>query len=130
MAATIGSLFAAALSVVSADIVPALRSRPAHDDADEKPRPGPLLGALVLGGLVLVAFILADVRNTHTRDIDGLLGALLGFGSAQIALVPLVLMPLLAGSTRFGRAAPGRIPASICSTTLTRASPFLLPRTH
>jgi hypothetical protein len=97
-AATIGSLFAAGLCVVRSDVVPALRSR-SGGSADEGPARTPLIAGLIFGGLVLVTFIVAD--RVGTADSAGLLGAMLGFGSAQIALAPLVLVPLLAGRTRF-----------------------------
>jgi hypothetical protein len=99
-AATIGSLFAAGLCVVRSDVVPALRSRPATGgSADEGPARTPLIAGLIFGGLILVTFVVAD--RVSTADSAGLLGAMLGFGSAQIALAPLVLVPLLAGHTRF-----------------------------
>jgi hypothetical protein len=97
-AATIGSLFAAGLCVVRSDVVPALRSR-SGGSADEGPARTPLIAGLIFGGLVLVTFVVAD--RVGTADSAGLLGAMLGFGSAQIALAPLVLVPLLAGRTRF-----------------------------
>ena len=97
-AATIGSLFAAGLCVVRSDVVPALRSR-SGGSADEGPARTPLIAGLIFGGLVLVTFAVAD--RVGTADSAGLLGAMLGFGSAQIALAPLVLVPLLAGRTRF-----------------------------
>jgi hypothetical protein len=105
-AATIGALFAAALSVVSADLVPTSRSE-ADDSQDRKPARTPLLSALVLGALVLATFVAADMIGPHTLDTNGLLGALLGVASAQIVLVPLILMPLLAGSGRFATVTPG-----------------------
>jgi hypothetical protein len=97
-AATIGSLFAAGLCVVRSDIVPALRSR-SGGTADEGPARVPLIAGLIFGGLILVTFVVAD--RVGTADSAGLLGAMLGFGSAQIALVPLVLVPLLAPRARF-----------------------------
>ena len=101
-AATIGALFAAGLSVVQGDIVPALRSRSEADsNADEEPARMPLIAGLIFGGLVLATFLLADRGGAQSVDSTGLLGAMLGFGSAQIALVPLVVVPLLAGRTRF-----------------------------
>ena len=97
-AATIGALFAAGLCVVRSDVVPALRAR-SGGSADEEPARTPLIAGLIFGGLVLVTFVVAD--RVGTADSVGLLGAMLGFGSAQIALAPLVLVPLLAGRTRF-----------------------------
>jgi hypothetical protein len=110
-AATMGSLFAAGLCVVSCDIVPTLQSQSASaagGTADERPARATLIAGLVIGFLVLATFLLADMRAEHTVGIAGLLGAMLGFGSAQIALAPLVLMPLLAGSSRFARVTPRR----------------------
>jgi hypothetical protein len=106
--ATIGSLFSAALDVVGGDIVPAFRpqSTSATGTADGKPARGPLIAGLVIGLLVLATFLLADIRSEYTFGIAGLLGAMLGFGSVQIALAPLVLAPLLAGSARFGTVTP------------------------
>jgi hypothetical protein len=107
--ATMGSLFSAALDVVDWDIVPALRSRSiseAPSTADEKPTRATLMAGLVIGLLVLTTFLLADMRAAHTFGIAGLLGAVLAFSSAQIALAPLVLAPLLAGSARFGAVTP------------------------
>jgi hypothetical protein len=99
-AATIGALFAAGLCVVRSDIVPALRSRSRADgSADEGAAQTPLIAGLIFGGLVLVTFVVAD-RGAAT-DSAKLLGAMLGFGSAQTALVPLVLVPLLARRARF-----------------------------
>jgi hypothetical protein len=107
-AATIGSLFAAGLCVVSRDIVPALRSRSAAGrGTDDKPATAPLIAAFALGCLVLVTFALADTGAPHTAGLAGLLGALLGFGSAQMALVTLVLVPLLAGPARCAALMPG-----------------------
>jgi hypothetical protein len=103
-AATIGSLFAAGLYVIGRDIIPALRSRSAPDaagNADEEPVRAPSIAGLVLGCLVLVTFAFADSGGAHSADLGGVLGAMLGFGSAQIALAPLVLVPLLAGRTHF-----------------------------
>jgi hypothetical protein len=107
--ATMGSLFSAALDVVDWDIVPALRSRSisaAPSTADDKPTRATLMAGLVIGLLVLATFLLADMRAPHTFGIAGLLGAVLAFSSAQIALAPLVLAPLLAGSARFGAVTP------------------------
>jgi hypothetical protein len=107
--ATMGSLFSAALDVVDWDIVPALRSRSisaAPSTADDKPTRATLMAGLVIGLLVLATFLLADMRAAHTFGIAGLLGAVLAFSSAQIALAPLVLAPLLAGSARFGAVTP------------------------
>jgi hypothetical protein len=64
------------------------------------------MAGLVIGLLVLATFLLADMRAPHTFGIAGLLGAVLAFSSAQIALAPLVLAPLLAGSARFGAVTP------------------------
>lgn len=107
-AATIGSLFSAALNVVSADIIPTLRSQSASPAgaARERPARATLIAGLVIGLLVLATFLLADMRTEHTFGVAGLLGALLAFGSVQIALAPLVLAPLLAGSARFGTVTP------------------------
>jgi hypothetical protein len=107
--ATMGSLLSAALDVVGCDIVPALRSRSisaAPSTADEKPTHATLIAGLAIGLLVLVTFLLADMRAAHTFGIAGLLGAVLAFSSAQIALAPLVLAPLLVGSARFGAVTP------------------------
>ena len=46
-----------------------------------------------------MTFVVAD--RGATTDSAKLLGAMLGFGSAQTALVPLVLVPLLARRARF-----------------------------
>jgi hypothetical protein len=107
-AATIGSLFSAALNVVSADIVPTLRSQSTSltGAAQERPTHASLMAGLVIGLLVLATFLFADVRSEHTFGVAGLLGALLAFSSVQIALAPLVLAPLLAGSARFGTLTP------------------------
>jgi hypothetical protein len=101
--ATIGSLFAAALDVVGSDIAPVLRSRStsATGTMDRQPARGTMIAGLVIGFLVLATFLLADMRDENTFGIAGLLGAMLGFTSVQIALAPLVLAPLLAGSARF-----------------------------
>jgi len=64
------------------------------------------MAGLVIGLLVLATFLFADVRSEHTFGVAGLLGALLAFSSVQIALAPLVLAPLLAGSARFGTLTP------------------------
>jgi len=56
--------------------------------------------------LVLATFVLAEMRSAHTFGIAGLLGAMLAFGSVQIALVPLALMPLLTASGRSARVTP------------------------
>jgi hypothetical protein len=107
-AATIGSLFAAGLGVVGSDIVPVLRSRSgAGEGTGEKSTPAPLIAGLVLGCAVLATFVLTGMGRVHTLDAGGLLGALFGFGSAQIALVPLVLAPLLGGGARFASVTPG-----------------------
>jgi hypothetical protein len=106
--ATIGSLFSAALDVVGSDIVSVLRSRStsASGTADGQPARGTLIAGLVIGLLVLATFLLADTRAEHTFGIAGLLGAMLGFTSVQIALAPLVLAPLLAKSARFAIVTP------------------------
>jgi hypothetical protein len=106
--ATIGSLFAAALDVVGSDIAPVLRSRStsATGTIDRQPARGTLIAGLAIGFLVLATFLLADMRAEHTFGIAGLLGAMLGFTSVQIALAPLVLAPLLAGSARFATVTP------------------------
>jgi hypothetical protein len=107
-AATIGSLFSAGLSVVCCDIVPALRpaSRSAANIAEGSPARSTLIAGLVIGLCVLATFLLADLRSEHTFGIAGLLGAMFGFTSAQMALAPLVLAPLLAGVARFGAVTP------------------------
>jgi hypothetical protein len=107
-AATIGSLFSAALNVVSADIVPTLRSQSTSltGAAPEGPAHATSIAGLVIGLLVLATFLFADMRSEHTFGVAGLLGALLAFSSVQIALAPLVLAPLLAGSARFGTVTP------------------------
>jgi hypothetical protein len=46
------------------------------------------------------------MRSEHSFGITGLLGAMLAFGSVQIALVPLALMPLLSASGRAARVTP------------------------
>jgi hypothetical protein len=106
--ATIGSLFSAALDVVGGDIAPALRSpsTSATGLADGPPARRTLIAGLVIGLLVLATFLLVDARAEHTFGIAGLLGAMLGFGSVQIALAPLVLAPLLARSARFATVTP------------------------
>jgi hypothetical protein len=106
--ATIGSLFSAALDVVGGDIAPALRSpsTSATGLVDGPPARRTLIAGLVIGLLVLATFLLVDARAEHTFGIAGLLGAMLGFGSVQIALAPLVLAPLLARSARFATVTP------------------------
>jgi hypothetical protein len=106
--ATMGSLFSAGLDVVACDIVPALRSQStsAAGTADGGRAGGTLIAGLVIGLMVLATFLLADLGAGHTFGIAGLLGAMLAFSSAQIALAPLVLAPLLAGSGRFGTVTP------------------------
>ena len=107
-AATIGSLFSAGLDVVGCDIVPALRSQStsAAGAADAGRARATLIAGLVIGLLALATFLLADMGAEHTFGIAGLLGEMLAFSSAQIALAPLVLAPLLAGSGRFGTVTP------------------------
>jgi hypothetical protein len=102
--ATMGSLFSAALDVVARDIVPALRSQStsAAGTADGGRARATLIAGLVIGLLVLTTFLLAEMSAEHTFGIAGLLGAMLAFSSAQIALAPLVLAPL------FGRLRPFR----------------------
>ena len=106
--ATMGSLFSAGLDVVACDIVPALRSQSTSTagTADGGRARATLIAGLVFGLLVLATFLLADLGAEHTFGIAGLLGAMLAFSSAQIALAPLVLAPLLAGSGRFGTVTP------------------------
>jgi hypothetical protein len=107
--ATIGSLFAAALDVVGSDILPAA-SVPTADAPDTK-RAGRNARATLLSGvliliLVLATFVFAEMRSEHSFGITGLLGAMLAFGSVQIALVPLALMPLLSPSGCAARVTP------------------------
>jgi hypothetical protein len=106
--ATMGSLIAAGLDVVGSDIVPTLapQSTSAAGTAGGGRGRGTLIAGLVIGLLVLTTFLLADIGAEHTFGIAGLLGAMLAFSSAQIALAPLVLAPLLAGSGRFGTVTP------------------------
>jgi hypothetical protein len=101
--ATIGSLFAAALDVVDGDIVLTLRSWSiaTADTADGKRAGGRLLSGVSISILILVTFLLADMRTPHTFGLNGLLGATLAFGSVQMALVPLALAPLLRASGQF-----------------------------
>jgi hypothetical protein len=103
-----GSLIAAGLDVVGSDIVPTLapQSTSAAGTAGGGRGRGTLIAGLVIGLLVLTTFLLADIGAEHTFGIAGLLGAMLAFSSAQIALAPLVLAPLLAGSGRFGTVTP------------------------
>jgi hypothetical protein len=65
-----------------------------------------LIAGLAIGLLVLATFLLAEMSEGHKFGITRLLGAMLAFSSAQIALAPLVLAPLLAGSSRFGTVTP------------------------
>src|SRR3984885_2592835 len=101
--ATIGSLFAAAIDVVDGDIVPTLRYRSiATADTAEGKRAGErLLSGVSISILILVTFLLADMRTPHTFGVNGLLGAMLAFGSVQMALVALALAPLLRASGQF-----------------------------
>ena len=101
--ATIGSLFAAALDVVGGDIVLTLRSCSiaTADTADGKRAGGRLLSGVSISILILVTFLLADMRTPHTFGLNGLLGATMAFGSVQMALVPLALAPLLRASGQF-----------------------------
>lgn len=101
--ATIGSLFAAALDVVDCDIVPTLRSWSiaTADTGDGKQAGARLLSGVSIAILILVTFLLADMRTPHTFGVNGLLGAMLAFGAVQMALVPLALAPLLRASGRF-----------------------------
>ena len=100
--AAIGSLFAAALDVVDGDIVPTLRSWSATPDKPDGKRSGRrLLSGISISILILATFLLADMRAPRTLGLDGLLGAMLAFGSVQMSLVPLALAPLLRASGRF-----------------------------
>jgi hypothetical protein len=100
--ATIGSLFAAALDVVDRDIVLTLRSWSiATADTADGRRAGHILSGVSISILILVTFLLADQRTPHTFGLNGLLGATLAFGSAQMALVPLALAPMLRASGQF-----------------------------
>ena len=96
------------LDVVACDIVPALRSQStsAAGTADGGRARGTLIAGLAIGLLVLATFLLAEMSAEHKFGITRLLGAMLAFSSAQIALAPLVLAPLLAGSSRFGTVTP------------------------
>ena len=101
--ATIGSLFAAAIDVVDGDIVPTLRYRSiaTADTAKGKWARERLLSGISISILILVTFLLADTRTPHTLGVNGLLGAMLAFGSVQMALVALALAPLLRASGQF-----------------------------
>ena len=101
--ATIGSLFAAALEVLDGDIVRTLRSWSIAntDTADGKRSGGRLLSGVSIAILILVTFLLADMRTPHTSGLNGLLGAMLAFGSGQMVLVPLALAPLLRASGQY-----------------------------
>jgi len=105
-AATIGSLFAAALDVIERDLGPTMRSRPtAAAGASDGKRAGPASIAALVGGalmlaLILATFVLAEMRSEHSFGIAGLLGAMLAFSSVQMALVPLALVPLLRSPDR------------------------------
>ncbi len=107
--ATTGSLFAAALNVVGGDIAPALSLSIAGASDDKQPDRNSLAtllsGVLVLI-LILATFVLAEMRSEHTFGITGLLGAMMAFGSLQIALVPLAVAPLLSTSGRSARVTP------------------------
>jgi hypothetical protein len=108
-AATVGSLFAAALDVVAGDIVPVVSNRnggAADEKRSDRHARTTLVSGVLLLALVLAGFIFAEMRATHTLGIDGALGAMLAFGSVQIALVPLVLAPLLSASGRSARVTP------------------------
>src|SRR5581483_7063803 len=87
-AATIGSLFSAAVNVVSADIVSTLRSQSTSPTGASQQRPAHAtwIAGLVIELLVLATFLSADLRSEHTFGVAGLLGALLAFSSVQIAL--------------------------------------------
>jgi len=110
--ATIGSLFCATIAIVGNDIVPVLRPRSIStaDAADGKLAGGSLTATAVIGVLlsilILATFLLADMRSEHSLGIAGLLGAMLAFSSAQMALVPLALAPLLSGSGRSANVTP------------------------
>jgi len=107
-AATMGSLFSASLCVVRCDILPALRSAspPAAGGTAGSPARSTLIAGLVLGLCVSATFLPVDLYSEGTFGVARLLGAMFGFTSAQIALAPLVLAPLLAGTARFGSIAP------------------------
>jgi hypothetical protein len=105
--ATIGSLFCAAIAIVGDDIVPMLRPRSISiAAADAKRTGGRLFAAAVIGVLVMATFMLADTRSAHSLGIAGLLGAMLAFSSAQMALVPLAVAPLLSGPGRSANVTP------------------------
>ena len=57
--------------------------------------------------MILVTFLLADMRTPSTLGVNGLLGAMLAFGSAQMALVALALAPLLRASGEFASLTSG-----------------------
>ncbi len=106
---TMGSLFSAGLYVVSCDIVPTLRpelTSTARCAADGRPTRRTLIVGLVMGLSVLTTFLLADARFAHGFGVAGLLGAIFGFSSAQMAFAPLVLAPLFAGTARFATVTP------------------------
>jgi hypothetical protein len=87
--ATIGSLFAAVLDVLDGDIVPTLRYRLiASAEIAEGKRAGErLLFGVSISILILVTFLLAEMRGPHTLGVDGLLA----------------LAPLLGTSRQFAR---------------------------
>jgi hypothetical protein len=60
-----------------------------------------------IGLVVFAAFYLADVRFEITLASPRFLVLLFGFSSAQLSLVPLVLGPLLAGSSGLAAVGPG-----------------------
>jgi hypothetical protein len=107
---TMASLFSAGVCAIRLDIVPTFRSEaksPLVDAAEIKAKRLTSIAAAVIGFAILIAFHLANAGAGLTMGSARFLGLVLGFSSAQLSFVPLVLAPLIIGARGFGTLTPG-----------------------
>jgi hypothetical protein len=108
---TMGSLFCAGLCTFRYDIMPLLSPEPASAPAraaeEKRTARWTMIAGLGIGLAAFLAFHFASVEFQLTAASTGFLGLVFGFSSVQLSFVPLVLVPLVAGTSGIGTLSPG-----------------------
>jgi hypothetical protein len=102
---TMGSLVSAGLCTFRFDLLPVLQSgrTPPGAAADASAQRRTAYAGAAFGIAALLAFCLADARFQVAFAGPAFLGLVFGFSSLQLSFVPLVVAPLIAGTSPAGR---------------------------